>query len=177
MSLLQGGVPEAFDVLQKRHHRRVYLYLLKFTRDVHVAEDLLQETFLRVYRSRHTYRRIAKLTTWLFTIAGNLARSEYRKKQRTRSFAMPSTRLPDGSAIEIPDARFVPDENIQIRMETERVLRAIDRLPGQFREVVMLRGLQDMSYDEIHRVTGVPIGTVKSRIHRGRSLLSKMLNE
>lgn len=177
MSVLQNGEPEALNILQRRHGERIYHYLLKFTRDVHAAEDLRQETFLRVYRSRHSYRRIAKFTTWLFTIAGNLARTEYRKRQRGRFILTYGDRGADGLEWEAPDERHVPEQRIDQKLEAERVVKAIDRLPERFKEVVILRGIEDLTYDEIQQVTGIPLGTVKSRIHRGRTLLIRMLAE
>lgn len=177
MTELQGGTDEALDILQRRHGTRIFHYLLKFTRNVQTAEDLMQETFLRVYRSRQTYRRIARFTTWLFTIAGNLARSEYRRKQRVTIFSMNAARKPDGAEWELPDETDIPDERVDRAMETERVFHAIDHLPEHFRDLVMMRGLQELSYEEMHLLTGVPLGTIKSRIHRGRTLLTKMLAE
>lgn len=177
MIALQGGTDEALDILQGRHGRRIFHYLLKFTRDVQTAEDLMQETFLRVYRSRQSYRPIARFTTWLFTIAGNLARTEYRKKQRATFFSVNAARKPEDAEWEIPDATDIPDDRVDRAMEVERVFNAIDHLPDRFRELVVLRGLQELSYEEIHLLTGVPLGTIKSRIHRGRTLLTKLLTD
>ena len=82
MSQFQMGTVEAFDILVSRYKDPLTNYIYRFLGDMKECEDLLQETFLRVYRNRHSYRRIAKFSTWLYTIAGNLARSEYRKRKR-----------------------------------------------------------------------------------------------
>lgn len=177
MGLLQEDVVSAFETLEKRHSRRIYNFLFKYTKDHQVTEDLVQETFLRVYRSRHSYRRIAKFTTWLYTIAGNLARTEYRKRQRVAMLSLHSTTGRGEFEMEIPDRSHVPDEQVDLVLQHERVQRAIDHLPDIFREVVVLRGVQDLTYDEIQEITGIPLGTIKSRIHRGRSLLERMLDE
>ena len=177
MSLLQEGEGDAFAMLEKRHSRRIYNYLFKYTRDRQLTEDLVQETFLRVYKSRYSYRRIAKFTTWLYTIAGNLARTEYRKRTRVTLLSLHSNGAPSEYEVEIPDESHVPDVQADLRIQHERVQRAIEHLPDIFREVVVLRGVQDLTYDEIQEITGIPLGTIKSRIHRGRSLLERMLTE
>lgn len=177
MSLLQEGEGDAFEMLEKRHSRRIYNFLFKYTRDRQLTEDLVQETFLRVYKSRYSYRRIAKFTTWLYTIAGNLARTEYRKRTRVTLLSLHSNGALSEYEVEIPDESHVPDVQADLTIEHERVQRAIDHLPDIFREVVVLRGVQDLTYDEIQEITGIPLGTIKSRIHRGRSLLERMLTE
>ena len=88
MSQFQMGTVEAFDILVSRYHDPLTNYIYRFLGDLKECEDLLQETFLRVYRNRHSYRRIAKFSTWLYTIAGNLARSEYRKRKRRRLYSL-----------------------------------------------------------------------------------------
>ena len=90
MSYFQAGTVEAFDILVSRYKDPLTNYIYRFLGDMKECEDLLQETFLRVYRNRHSYRRIAKFSTWLYTIAGNLARSEYRKRKRRRLYSIQS---------------------------------------------------------------------------------------
>ena len=89
MSQFQAGTVEAFDILVSRYKDPLTNYIYRFLGDMKECEDLLQETFLRVYRNRHSYRRIAKYSTWLYTIAGNLARSEYRKRKRRTTLLAP----------------------------------------------------------------------------------------
>ncbi len=95
MSQFQMGTVEAFDILVGRYHDPLTNYIYRFLGDMKECEDLLQETFLRVYRNRHSYRRIAKFSTWLYTIAGNLARSEYRKRKRRRLYSLSSVNRDD----------------------------------------------------------------------------------
>lgn len=90
MAQFQAGTVEAFDILVSRYKDPLANYLYRFLGDPKEVEDLLQETFMRVYRNRHSYRRIAKFSTWLYTIAGNLARSEYRKRKRRRLYSLQS---------------------------------------------------------------------------------------
>ena len=104
MSQFQAGVVEAFDILVSRYKDPLTNYIYRFLGDMKECEDLLQETFLRVYRNRHSYRRIAKYSTWLYTIAGNLARSEYRKRKRRRLYSLQSVnRDEEEYEVEIPE--------------------------------------------------------------------------
>src|SRR5690625_2093659 len=112
MSHFQAGTVEAFDILVSRYKDPLTNYIYRFLGDMKECEDLLQETFLRVYRNRHSYRRIAKFSTWLYTIAGNLARSEYRKRKRRRLYSLQSVNRDDEEyEVEIPDETFLPDKH------------------------------------------------------------------
>ena len=178
MTQLQGGSEEAFELLVRRHSRPVRNYLFRFVGNLEVAEDLTQDTFLRVFKSRHSYRRIAKFTTWLYTIAGNLARSEYRRRNRAQLSSIQLVSQQNGEyTMDVEDDAPGLDTNLNIAMQYDRAQRALENVPESFREVVVLRDVQDLSYEEIGSITGLPMGTVKSRIHRGRTLLHTLLYE
>ena len=178
MTQLQSGSEEAFELLVRRHSRSVRSYLFRFVGNVEIAEDLTQDTFLRVFKSRQSYRRIAKFTTWLFTIAGNLARSEYRRRNRAQLSSIQLVSQENGEYVmDVEDDAPGLDIDLDIAMQYDRAQRALDDVPESFREVVVLRDVQDLSYEEIGSITGLPMGTVKSRIHRGRTLLNTLLYE
>ena len=178
MSQFQMGTVEAFDILVKRYHDPLTNYIYRFLGDVKEGEDLLQETFLRVYRNRHSYRRIAKFSTWLYTIAGNLARSEYRKRKRRRVYSLQSTNRDDEEyEVEIPDETFSPDTHAESTIQDRHIQDALSQIPEEFREVVVLRDVQQLAYEEIAEITGLPMGTVKSRINRGRTKLQGILKD
>ncbi len=175
---LQAGTVEAFNILVDRYSERLMHYLYGFLGDTKRCEDLLQETFLRVYRNRHSYQRIAKFSTWLYTIAGNLARSEYRKRKRRRMYSIQSVNR-DNEEYErtIPDASLLPDRHTESTLQHKYIQEALDQIPPRFREVIVLRDVQQLSYTEIAMITGLPMGTVKSRIHRGRTKLQVLLKD
>ena len=178
MSQFQMGTVEAFDILVGRYHDPLTNYIYRFLGDVKECEDLLQETFLRVYRNRHSYRRIAKFSTWLYTIAGNLARSEYRKRKRRRLYSLQSVnRDEEEYEVEIPDETFLPDKHAEGTIQDKYIQDALAQIPEEFREVVVLRDVQQLAYEEIADITGLPMGTVKSRINRGRTKLQGILKE
>ena len=178
MEQFQAGTVEAFNILVERYSERLMRYLYGFLGDVKRCEDLLQETFLRVHRNRHSYQRIAKFSTWLYTIAGNLARSEYRKRKRRRMYSLQSVnRDNEEYELEIPDETFLPDKHAESMIQDAYIQQALKEIPASFREVVVLRDIQQLAYEEIAEITGLPMGTVKSRINRGRTKLQGLLRD
>jgi len=178
MEYFQQGVLEAYDILVSRYKDPLSNYIYRFLGDIKEVEDLLQETFLRVYRNRHSYRRIAKFSTWLYTIAGNLARSEYRKRKRRRIYSLNATNRDDEDyEVEIPDESFSPDVHTESTIQDHFVQEALAQISPEFREVVVLRDVQQLAYEEIADITGLPMGTVKSRINRGRTKLQALLKD
>lgn len=178
MRQFQMGTVEAFNLLVERYSEPLSHYLYRFTKDRRRVEDLLQETFLRVYRNRHSYRPVARFSTWLYTIAGNLARSEYRKQKRRQTYSIQSESR-DGEEYEmpLPDETFSPDKDTESTIQERHIQAALRQIPEEFREVVVLRDVQQLAYEEIAEITGLPMGTVKSRINRGRTKLQHLLSD
>lgn len=177
MELVQQDDEDAYSVLVDRFYRPIQHYLYRFVKNREVSEDLTQETFLRVYKSRHSYRRIAKFTTWLYTIAGNLARSDYRRRKRAQLVSLQVRSEGHTYEMDIPGDEPDPDVRASGSVTLELIQNALREVPDNFREVVVLRDMQDLSYNEIEAITGLPLGTVKSRIHRGRSMLQNLLSD
>lgn len=176
MEMFQGGYEQAFNILLRRYKDRVHNFLYRYTHNHQDCEDLVQETFLRIYRSRNSYERIAKFSTWMYTIALNLAKSLYKKNQRMTTISMHKN--PEDSEdrkIEIEDPNLSPEEVVNEKICVEQVEKALKELSEDFREVVVLRDVQQLSYEEIMEITDLPMGTVKSRINRGRSRLQELL--
>ncbi len=178
MELFQQGTVEAFNILVERYSERLKHYLYGFLGDQRRCEDLLQDTFLRVYRNRHSYQRIAKFSTWLYTIAGNLARSEYRKRKRRRMTSIQSvSRDNEEYELPLPDETYLPDRFAESQLQDRYIQDALRQIPTSFREVVIMRDIQQLAYEEIAAITGLPMGTVKSRINRGRTKLQGLLKD
>ena len=178
MEYFQAGTEAAFTILFDRYSERLMHYLYSFLGDPKRCEDLLQETFMRVHRNRHSYVRIAKFSTWLYTIAGNLARSEYRKRKRRRMYSIQSVnRDNEEYEMAIPDETFSPDKHAESTLQDKYIQDALNQISPSFREVVVLRDVQQLSYEEIATITGLPMGTVKSRINRGRTKLQGLLKD
>lgn len=175
-SSLEGNLV-AFDLLVDRYYDRLYGYLIRFLKDSDMAEDLLQETFLRVWKNRAEFRNIASFSTWIYTIAGNLARSEWRRRKRWRMIRLGPSRDDEEHEIELADEGIGPDLIVEIRMAVEELTEEVHKLPDRYREVVILRDIQGMTYEEIAGIVQVPVGTVKSRLNRGRLILQEKLGK
>ena len=177
MFQLQSGVEEAFNLLVERYRDRLASYLYHFLHDDEQARDLLQETFLRLFRNRHSYEPIAKFSTWLYTIAGNLARSEYRRRKRHRTHSIYQEGDGEEYEMPIPAENLAPDRFAERGIHSKKIHEALDALSDDFKEVIILRDVQLLSYEEISEITGLPMGTVKSRINRGRGKLQESLKD
>jgi len=170
----QGGDLYAFDLIVKNYKEQLLSFVYRFLGNQEEAEDVVQETFLRVFRNRSAYRRVAKFSTWIYTIAGNLARTELRRRRRRRFFSISDMGL-QGKDYEISDEVFNPESRTDGAIKEEIIQAEIARLSPKFREVIILRDVQELSYEEISKILRIPIGTVKSRVNRARLRLQKRL--
>ncbi len=178
MLLFQRDVQLAFDILVERFQNPLMNYIFRFTGNSEDAADLLQDTFIRVYRKKHLYKTIARFSTWVYTIAGNLAKSELRKGHRKYLTPIDRKRNEDEEySIPLPDGDPLPDRSADNSIVYERIQEALLKLPDVFREAVILRDVQELSYEEIAEIVDMPIGTVKSRISRGRLQLQELLKD
>lgn len=168
------GDGAAFELLMSRYQSQVFNFV-RWHRGIteRSAEDVTQEVFLQLYRAAWQFRGGARFRTWFFTLARNVCRN-YLRKQRRRSREEWNA-LPEEALAVLPDRRLGPQARCE-RGETQRqVTGAVARLPGYQREVLILREWQDLSYSEIAEVLGVPIGTVRSRLHKARASLMEIL--
>ena len=167
------GDMQAFETIYKRHHRRVYSLCLRMVANATEAEDLTQEVFIRVYRSLNQYDpTLGDLSNWLMRLARNLVIDDYRKRQRT-----PTDSGDDLANHEyhLPAASDSPQRTLERQERRLQVLAAINKLSHDLRECVILRDIEELTYQEIVDLLKIPEGTVKSRINRGRIELAKVL--
>src|SRR5690606_18307664 len=141
------------------------------------VEDLVQESFLRVYRHLHRFDPSRKFSSWIYTIASNLARNELRSRRRRplilhESATAAGTRAP---LLELADPHARPDELYAARELRGRVVAAVDLLGARHREVVLLREVGGRSYEEIARISHCTLGTVKSRLNRARHAFATLI--
>ncbi|MCF7808361.1 MAG: sigma-70 family RNA polymerase sigma factor [Candidatus Marinimicrobia bacterium] len=175
IAAFQQDDENAFVLLVERYRDRLINFVYRFLNDMTDAEDLVQETFVKVYRKKHSYREIAKFSTWIYTIAGNLARSELRKRKRRKTYTM--------SSLGYEDTEFTPvdtgkdTEGIVFNSYAgEEIMKAIDQLPEPFKTITILRDIQELSYEDISTILDIPMGTVKSRVNRARLKLQETLS-
>jgi RNA polymerase sigma-70 factor (ECF subfamily) len=172
MKACARGEMGSFAELVRRHKDFVTNYLYRYTGDYRTAEDLAQETFLRVYRKIPDYNASAKFTTWLYTIATNLAKDEF--KRRARHPAVPLEVKPPGAdtsqiVTAAPPVNTPPPDAASEREELRSLVHeALDELDPESKEILLLREVQGLPYEEIAGILAVPVGTVKSRINRAR---------
>lgn len=178
MLLFQRDVQLAFDILVERYKNPLMNYIFRFTGNSEDTADLLQDTFIRVYRKKHLYKTIARFSTWVYTIAGNLAKSELRRGHRKYLTPIDRKRNDEEEySIPLPDRDPLPDRSADKNIVYERIQAALLQIPEVFREAVVLRDIQELTYEEIAEIVGMPIGTVKSRINRGRLQLQELLKD
>ncbi len=172
----QQGDERAYIELVRRYKDRLMNFVYRYLNSREQAEDVVQDTLLKLYTSAHMYREIAKFSTWIFTIAANLAKSELRRIKRRRVISIHEMGF-DDKEYEIPSEDFNPEKESTASYGEKQIQQAIDTLPNQFKTVIILREVQQLSYEEISQILGISIGTVKSRINRGRLRLQKLLKE
>jgi RNA polymerase sigma factor (sigma-70 family) len=169
-----AGENSAWESLLKGHNRKIFNLCYRFTGRPSEAEDLTQEIFIKIFQTLRSFD-VAQgtFTTWLTRVARNHLVDHYR---RTRKDRMTSSLDDDeGSIHETPSPAEGPSADVESRERRELLQRGLDKLSPDLREAVVLRDLNDLDYDEIAQVLGVPQGTVKSRINRGRLELARVL--
>jgi len=176
MWLLRKENMEAFESLARRYEKKLLNFLFRFVSSREQAEDLVQRTLLKVYRNRLKFKNRGKFSTWMYTIAANLARDHLRKY---RKYQFVSLDEPVGENSNIIDFYREPDEKKMTSLEEKemgQVVRiAIDQLPYPQRMAILLSHFEHMSYDDVARVLGCSKGTVKSRIFRAKARLKELL--
>jgi RNA polymerase sigma-70 factor (ECF subfamily) len=161
-----GGDRAAFAILVERHERRVYNLALRVTGREEDARDATQEAFMTALRKLSTFRGEAAFTTWLHRVTVNACYDLLRKQRREPVL----DRLPDHE----PEPPPAPDHADTSDLSID-VQRALLDVPTDYRVVMILHDVQDLPYEEVARIVGVPVGTVKSRLHRGRVALARAL--
>ena len=169
----QEGDRQSYNELVFRYKDKILNFLYRFVYDMDLAEDLAQETFLKVYLKKDSYREISKFSTWMYTIASNLAKTELRKIKRRKTYS-----ISEISDVDREVNFFVEDENPDDKLddnESNILHESIFELEEDFRTIIILREIQELSYENISKILKLPLGTVKSRINRGKLKLRDIL--
>jgi RNA polymerase sigma-70 factor (ECF subfamily) len=162
----RDGDLDAFERLVERHQTGLVRFLTHMVGHTADAEDLAQDSLLRAYRALKTFRGQSAFRTWLYQIGANLART-HRDKRRRR---------PEAPGADEPPAEWASEENVERRIVAHDLLRqALAALPGEWREAVVLRDIEGLDYKEIAEALDIPMGTVESRIFRGRQRLRELV--
>jgi RNA polymerase sigma-70 factor, ECF subfamily len=173
-----AGDRQAFGELVDRYQTRLLNFVYRTIGDRERAEDLVQEVFIRVFRHLHRFDPSKKFSTWIYTIASNLAKNELRNRSRNPMVlfqAMKQNWENDHRPLQFEDVRARPDDLYRKRFLREAVESTVKQLPEHHRVVFILRELEGKSYEEIAEITGCNLGTVKSRLNRARNHFAQIV--
>lgn len=172
------GDAEAYALLVRRYSGALFRYLLRMMGRHDEAEDLAQEAFLRAYLSLASYNAQYRFSTWLFRIATNLALNRIKAERRVISLQALRS-CPEAPPVELVDNRDEsrPEHWAERTELAQLVQQCLEELPPAYRTVVALRHIADLSYNEIADSTGLPLNTVRSRLHRGRERMGECLEK
>ena len=172
IALFQSGDINAYNELVERYKERLFNFVLRYFNNKEQAEDVVQDTLIKLYTHASYYKNVAKFSTWIFTIAKNNALTELRKNKRKRTESLWTE---DGNPLDINSKEQSLDQKTHNEFAINQLNRFLDEIPENFRMAVVLRDFQELSYDEISKILEIPIGTIKSRINRGRIQLAEKM--
>src|SRR3979409_1682083 len=170
--------PQAFGTLVDRYQTRLLNFINRTIGDRERAEDLVQEVFIRVFRHLHRFDQTKKFSTWIYTIASNLAKNELRNRSRNPLVFFQTIRKnwqDDDRPLQFEDTKSRPDDLDRRRHLRSLVEASVARLPEHHRQVFILRELEGKSYEEIAEITNCNLGTVKSRLNRARNAFAQII--
>lgn len=170
MHLVQKGDEVAFEKIVAIYKHRIVNFLTQLTGDYQKAVDLAQETFMRVYFKANKYRPVAPLSSWIYTIASNLAKTELKKERKMATVSIDDTESRLGEQI------AAKDENKETYL-TENLKKALYSLHPRYRLPIILKDIEGFSQEEIAQIMKRPVGTIKARISRGREHLKNILEK
>ena len=171
----RNNTERGFKILVQRYKNPLTNFVFRYLGDYEACVDVVQETMIKVYRYKDTYQSIAKFSTWIYTIAGNLAKTELQRRKRRSFLSINAYGKDEDETYEIPDENYRPDDITDSGIKDDIIQKAFLKVSESYRKAVILRDIQEMSYEEIAEIMGITVGTVKSRINRGRAQLQKLL--
>ena len=169
----QQGDELAYVELVNRYRDRLMNFVFRFVGSFEEAEDIVQDTFVKLYQKKDYYRPISEFSTWIFTIASNLAKTELRKRKRRKVSYLSQIGIEEKD-FDIPVEDTTDEETVGEYTESQ-IQDAIQSLQLHFRTALILRDIEELSYEEISKILDVPLGTIKSRINRARLQLQEKL--
>lgn len=177
---VQGGDIEAFETIVRRHEKPIFNLIYRALGDYHLAAEEAQEVFLSAYKALRKFRRESLFSTWLYAIAVNHIRNRVKKENRIKSRTIPLAGGSNGedegeTGFDPVEASPGPEKNLEKKELEALVQDGLRSLSPDDREIILLHDYQEVPYDEISGILGVPLGTVKSKLHRARMALKERL--
>ena len=176
---VKKGEYSAFDLLVLKYQSRVIAISTKYVKDIQLAEDIAQESFFKAYKSIDSFREESAFYTWLYRITANTAINYLSSKKRKSELLEADVSNREGESIDIFDipGGESPEDILNANSLREDIFKNMSNLPEEIRTAVTLREFEGLSYEEIAEILGCPLGTVRSRIFRGRELLQQTISE
>lgn len=171
------GDREAFNELFSQYQSKVINIAYGMLSDCDDANDAAQEVFIRVYKSIDSFKGHSSLSTWIYRITSNVCNDILRKRMRTAPSVSISAVFDDDKEMDLPDNSLLPEDYAEYNEAHRAVRKAMSELSDEYREIITLYDVHDLSYEKISAVLKCPVGTVKSRLNRARTALKKKLSE
>ncbi len=179
VEMIKGGSIELFEVIVKRYQKKLVNYIYRMINDFESAMELCQEVFIKVYNSLDKYNPSFKFTTWIHRISSN-ATIDWMRKKKIDAYSIDSNEDDDAPSLssQIPSGELSPLQTLEMDQLQSRIEAAIEELPYIYKQLIVLRHINELSYEEIAEAVDLPLGTVKNRIFRGREMLkAKLISE
>jgi RNA polymerase sigma-70 factor (ECF subfamily) len=173
---IKGGRVDLFEVIVTRYQRKLINYIYRMISDLDSAMELTQEVFIKVFNSLDKYNPSYKFTTWVHRIASN-ATIDWMRKKKIDAYSLDANDNEDAPSLsqQIPSGDLDPLRNLEMSQLQQRIENAIEELPFIYKQLIILRHINELSYEEISSTVDLPLGTVKNRIFRGREMLKAKL--
>lgn len=173
-----GGNQEAFKMLMDKYQTPLQFHVFKMVKDREQGEDLVQEAFMKAFKNLSSYNTDYAFSTWIYRITTNHTIDYLRKKKLQTTSIDEPLKTKDGElSMELPDHSHLADRDIQRKQRKKIITKAIENLPEKYRQVIEMRHLEELSYQEISEQLDLPLGTVKAHIFRAREMLYKSLKD
>ena len=172
------GDYRSFDLLVLKYQSRAVALAIKFVKDIHIAEDIAQESFIKAYKSLNSFREESAFYTWLYRIVSNTSKNYLASKKRRKEYSESEFYSAEDNYSNILDISGgdSPEDILAASNLRETIFAAVSNLPEEIKTAISLREFEGLSYEEISEVTSCPIGTVRSRIFRGREIIQEKIS-
>ena len=170
------GEKEAFEMIIQKYQSPLVNYIGRMVKENELARDISQEVFIKAYSSLHSFRQEYKFKTWLFKIASNSV-IDYWRKKKIDAFSIDQQYNLDGDSVpfQIPSKNRSLDKIVELHEVRERIEELLDKLPASLKELFVWRHINDLSYEEMAEIKGIPVGTIKNRVFQAKEMLRKYM--
>ena len=174
---LRGDI-KAFEMIVQKYQQPLLNYVGRMVGERELALDFTQDVFVRAYASLRSFEPQYKFSTWLFKIASNLVIDHWRKKKLpTFSLSEPLGRDDDSLTLDVPDDEPAVGRKFELAVLRQKIEQALEKLPGPLRELFVWRHVNELSYEEMAEIKGLPLGTIKNRVFQAKEMVRRILEE